>query len=391
MRELPSLLVGGISLLGDLTGIGRYAFEIARRLASDEEIRTSFYYGYISSRLRASESGEAVGDGISSAKKRIARCPWAKRALRRLLESASILYPGEFDIYWEPNIAPISALCAKSGSVVATVHDFSWLLYPQWHPGERSSYFKKIFPKGIAKVDKIITVSHFVREEAIALFNLDPAAIEVIHNGVDHSTFHPYHPDESEPFRKALALPRRFILFVGTLEPRKNVVRLIEAFRRLPARMRAECPLLLAGATGWENDDTLRLLRECSAFVHHLGYVRNRELALLYNLAEAFVFPSLYEGFGLPPLEAMACGTPVVVSRAGSLPEICGDAPLFVDPTDEDSIAAALETIIEDREERERRIFAGFQRAALFSWDESASRHRRLFLSLSKNRLYSRP
>ena len=269
MRELQSLLVGGISLLGDLTGIGRYAFEIARRLASDEELHASFYYGYISSRLRASESGEGVGGCISSAKKRIARCPWAKKALRRLLESASFFYPGAFDIYWEPNFAPISALCAKSRSVVATVHDFSWLLYPQWHPVERSSYFKKIFPKGIAKADKIITVSHFVREEALALFNLNPDVIEVIHNGVDHSVFHPYHPDETEFFRKARALPRRFILFVGTLEPRKNVVRLIEAFRRLPARMQAECPLLIAGATGWGKrrypSSSARMQRICAS------------------------------------------------------------------------------------------------------------------------------
>jgi glycosyltransferase involved in cell wall biosynthesis len=383
---MTSLLVGGISLLGELTGIGRCTFEVTRRLAASGGMNLSFYYGYISSKLRTSLEGEGISGSLSLAKSRISRMSSVKKCVRSLCEAATRFHPGRFDVYWEPNLAPLPVLSGKSRSVAATVPDFSWLLHPEWHPKERVEHFQRAFPRMLPRIDRIITYSAYIRDEAVALFGLDPSRIEVIPNGVDTSLFHPYPPEETETFRRERALPDRFVLFAGTLEPRKNVVRVIEAFRRLPAPVRAECSLVLAGAKGWRDSEILDLVRDSGASVMHLGYVTYRELAYLYSLAEVFVFPSLYEGFGLPPLEAMACGAPVVSSGAASLPEVCGDAVLYADPEDADSIAGALLRILEDRSLGERLAEAGFRRSALFSWDACASHHEKLFLTLAGSR-----
>jgi glycosyltransferase involved in cell wall biosynthesis len=196
--------------------------------------------------------------------------------------------------------------------------------------------------------------------------------VEVVYNGVDPS-FRPLPADEVGAFRRERGLPDRFILFVGTLEPRKNVARLVEAYARLPERRPA---LVLVGGKGWLYDEifgrveALNLSRE----IHCAGYVPADDLPWWYNAAELFVYPSLYEGFGLPPLEAMACGTPVVTSTASSLPEVVGSAGLMVDPTEIEELTTAMERMLKDRDMRQQMRAAGLAQAQRFSWVETARR-----------------
>ena len=341
-----------------------------------------FYYGYISSRLRTGGEPEGFSRGLAFAKKHMASLGLPRKMLRQFLEKVSRFDPRKFDIYWAPNMALMPGFCEKSRFSVLTLHDFSWLLYPEWHPRERVKLLEKIFPPGLERADRIITGSRFIREQGVKFFGLDPHRIEVIHHGVDHDLFRPYPKEDLENFRKNRGLPRRFVLFTGTLEPRKNVVRLVEAFLNLSGKLRSSCSLVLAGARGWRDAAILESLERGGASVHPLGYVSSRELAFLYNLAEIFVYPSLYEGFGLPPLEAMACGTPVVTGNNSSLPEVCGTGAIYVNAENSEEISASLEILLENPELRNRMIRAGLRQAERFSWDIAARKHREIFASL---------
>jgi len=156
-------------------------------------------------------------------------------------------------------------------------------------------------------------------------------------------------------------------------------MRLLQAYRQLPAKVRNEVKLVLAGFRGWDNTDVLELLASLNNDVVYLGYIPEHDLAGLYNLAEAFVYPALYEGFGLPPLEAMACGCPVVVSKVASLPEVCGEAAAYVNPLCVDEISSALEQICNHATERQLLSIKGLQQAAKFSWERSAREHLAVF------------
>lgn len=379
---MASLLVDGLPLLGNLTGIGRYTLEVARRIREDQGFRTYFYYGYISSRLCNREEDQGVTRGLSLVRDRVASLGTPRKVLRRLLEEASRFDPRRFDIYWAPNMALLPRLCEKSRFCVLTLHDFSWLLHPQWHPAERVAYLHKVFFPGVERAARIITGSRFIRDQGVELCGVAPSRIEVIYHGVDHALFRPYPREELEAFRRHRGLPQKFLFFAGTLEPRKNLVRLLDAFAELPHRVRSEYALVLGGAKGWKDEAILQSLERMGSSVYSLGYLPSRDLAFLYNLADLFVFPSLYEGFGIPPLEAMACGTPVVVGRNSSLPEVCGDAGAYVDAEDTASMAEVLEGLLEDPARREEMSRQGIAQAKKFSWEESARRHGEVFAAL---------
>jgi glycosyltransferase involved in cell wall biosynthesis len=168
-------------------------------------------------------------------------------------------------------------------------------------------------------------------------------------------------------------------LFVGSIEPRKNLKNVLMSYNALPDAFKKECKFVLAGFSGWKNAEIMDIIRREGKNIVYLGYLSNLELAYLYNLASAFIYASLYEGFGIPPLEAMACGTPVIVSRSSSLPEVCGDAAYYVDPLRIDSISEGMYKVFDDSALREGLTRRGFIHSKSFSWDESAQRHLSLF------------
>ena len=180
-------------------------------------------------------------------------------------------------------------------------------------------------------------------------------------------------------FVTAHKLPEKFILFVGSIEPRKNLKNVLMGYNSLPDAFKKECKFVLAGFSGWKNAEIKDIIRREGKNIVYLGYLSNLELAYLYNLASAFIYASLYEGFGIPPLEAMACGTPVIVSRNSSLPEVCADAAYYVDPLRIDSIAEGMYKIFSDSELKVSLVRRGVARAKSFSWDESALSHLSLF------------
>ncbi len=260
--------------------------------------------------------------------------------------------------------------------VVATIMDVIGLRHPEW-VNQRLRVFKNhAFRRATTWAQKIITISDFSADDIAQCLDVPRQDIVPIPLGVNASFFHRCSVEDMTAALNGFGLRAGYFLFVGTLQPRKNVARLIAAHASLPAAMRREHPLVIVGQAGWQNDELLPLLAglEASGNGRWLKYVPGPQLHGILQAATALVFPSLYEGFGLPVLEAFAAGTPVVTSGTTSLPEVAGDAALLVDPLSVESIADAMRRIVEEPSATSLRAAAGLERARGFSWDKTAAR-----------------
>ncbi len=264
---------------------------------------------------------------------------------------------------------------------VVTVHDMTLWLYPQHHYRRRLLAMRPFVPPAAHRAAAIIAVSQATKADIVRILDVDEAKVHVVHEApAPH--FRPLEAVASlEGVRQHYGLPDRFLLYVGTIEPRKNLVRLLEVLARLRRSEGLDHGLVLVGHRGWKDEEVFATVERLALgdATQFLGYVPTEDLVALYNLAEALVYPSLYEGFGLPVLEAMACGTPVVASSSGSLQEVAGSAAEFVDPRDEKHIAAGLQRVLLDADRREELRALGLAQAAHFSWDAAARQTRRIY------------
>ncbi len=274
------------------------------------------------------------------------------------------------DVLHSPDFVP--PFKRKFRSVI-TIHDLAFMLYPHFLTKDAARYYGQI-DQAVKSADAIIAVSQATKKDIVSLLGVPESKVTVIYEAASPS-FRPLKmPDLVQRVRERFGVFSDFILFVNTIEPRKNVPMLLKAFRRLLDNYHPDVKLLLAGEKGWLYDEVFRLSTALNLAedVIFLGRVSTEELLWLYNTARMLVAPSLYEGFGLTPLEAMACGTPVVVSNVSSLPEVVGDAGLLVNPNDDDALAVAMWRLLSEPELRECLIQKGFKRAAFFSWDKAA-------------------
>jgi glycosyltransferase involved in cell wall biosynthesis len=256
---------------------------------------------------------------------------------------------------------------------VLTVHDLAFLLYPECADARLRDYLMAAVPRSVRSASFVVADSENTRNDVICLLGAVPERTAVIPGGVE-PRFRPATEEAIATVRRTLGLTAPFILTLGMMEPRKNWQGLIQAYSQARARHHLPHQLVLAGPRGWLWESIIEE-RERSPFrndVVLVGFVPDADLPALYSAAEAFAFPSFYEGFGLPPLEAMACGTPVVVSNAASLPEVVGDAALKVSPEDVDGLADALAQLILDEGVRTRLRAAALERAATFTWTRAA-------------------
>jgi glycosyltransferase involved in cell wall biosynthesis len=264
---------------------------------------------------------------------------------------------------------------------VVTVHDISYRTHPETFSLRDRLLLAAAVPRSMHRAARVITVSEAARRDIIRHYRLPAAKVVAIHNGVEE-TFRPVtDPAALAAVRARYGLPERYILAVGNLQPRKNLRRLIEAFAVLRAARGDDCRLVLVGQPFWRHEELGRVVAAhgLGEAVIATGYVPAGDLPAIYSAATLFAYPSLYEGFGLPPLEAMACGTPVVASDTSSLPEVVGDAGLLVDPLDTVALARVLASVLDDAALRERLRQAGFARAAGFTWREAARRTLRVY------------
>jgi glycosyltransferase involved in cell wall biosynthesis len=287
-----------------------------------------------------------------------------------------------YDLYHEPNFIPLP--CEQP--TIATVHDLSVLLHPEWHPADRAEYFENHFYRGLARCVHFLAISEFGRQEVIRNLGIPPERVTRTYMGI-RPGLGPLPAAETARILRDLDLPPRYLLYLGTIEPRKNILLLLRAYCALPGHLRCRWPLLLVGNWGWNTLAVADYLHREARHrgVIHRGYVAERHLAAIYNGARALLYPSLYEGFGLPPLEMMACGGAVLASTAGALVETIGGKAQLIDSHDLDGWRRAMMCVLED-DDWWRSLRAGTMAIARpFTWDCCAADTLRVYRSLCRS------
>ena len=359
------IIFNAIPLLSPLTGIGQYTYQLAQRLQEDQNININFFYAaYWDDKLR----NQPIPN-IINIKTLIKKClPNSYRLARRLQQYYFNhgINSGVNAVYHEPNFLPFNF----DGPTVITAHDLSWIRYPETHPIERLRTMNRYFEAGLAKAHHIITDSEFIKQEIIQVFGINPNKIQAIALGVE-PIFIPQTADTTQDVLSQYKLKHaQYILSVGTLEPRKNIKNTIDAYMQLPATTRKAYPLVIVGMKGWHKSKLEKQLTPLiqAEEIRLIGYLPRQDLATLTAGALTLVYPSLYEGFGLPPLEAMSCGVPVITSNTSSLPEVVNNGGILVDPLDVNAINLALNTLIHDQELRKTYAQQAYTQSLNFSW-----------------------
>ncbi len=364
VAEKLRIIVNAIPLVNIKTGVGRYIEGLYRELQKIKGLEIGFFDGQTVSSsmpsLRSIGSWAKKADLFWRLPTPIALCLRLILHFRRELTFKRLV--SEFDLYHETSFFPFRSPVP----VVFTIHDLSLLRFPEWHPRERVIFWRLFFRRRLKQAKEIICVSEFTRKEVREFLAIPEKRLHTTLLGYDPFLFRPASSEEKERVRKKYSLPEVFYLVLGTGDPRKNFRLVDKASPLLPH------PVVSAGWSGWSSSPEKR--------IHFLGYVPDRDLAGLYSLARAFIFPSLYEGFGLPVLEAMACSCPVVISKEASLPEIGGDAALYIkDVNDPFSLVKEIKKLEDPffRNERKRKVLRQAQR---FSWEDTAQKTHKIFL-----------
>lgn len=347
------------------SGIGTYVYEIARRLHDGNNLA---FHGNVFD-FRGREGGEAALAGIEMPVQKNRLLPYG--AYRRLWNYLPIRYSWMFPqradvtIFFNFIVPP-----RVDGRVMSVVHDLTYIRFPETMKASNLTHLQRGMKYSLERSDRVIAVSEFTKRELHELLGVPKEKISVVYNA-------PSLASDSEDYGevcKKYGIRGEYILFVGTIEPRKNVSRLLRAFDLLKGEYKLPHQLVLAGGKGWQDEQIFQTLQNTrfADDIVRTGYVSAEEKNTLYQNASVFVFPSVYEGFGIPPLEAMTWGCPVVCANAASLPEVVGDAAELVDPMDERSIAKGILRVLTDHAYAQQLIEKGRVQAKKFSWDRSA-------------------
>lgn len=354
-------------LLNPLSGVGQYVQQLYQEIVA-LGVDTDFFYGYCWDNSLRAGAGPVVSRIERFSQNTVVGQKSVSLARKALFSIGSGLRRGY--LYHEPNFIPLPT----SAPYVMTVHDLSPLRMPETHSASLVKAFEKKLSSAIERAQAILVDSDFVKREMLHYFPDAHAKVKTVLLGVNES-YKPLTEEASSPFlREANLEYGHYILTVGTLEPRKNLVSALKAYARLPQVLRSRYPLAMAGMKGWLNDELDQLV---APFVRRgevrlLGFVPDNVLNALYSGARFLMYPSLYEGFGLPPLEAMACGTPVLCSNRASLPEVVGDAGIQIEPLDIEAMTNAMMQLLEDDSLHAVLRASGLKRSRQFTWRDTA-------------------
>lgn len=356
--DILRLILSVEALSPPLSGIGRYAWELASRLPLSGSVEN----------IRFFHQGRWIVNpaDLLNPKFHPLRKTWLQKKEPKWLRDQRLKLQCRDRLFHGPNYF----LPAYSGNGVATIHDLSVFRFPETHPVERIKQFEACFMATLGKASHLITDTEAIRREVIETFSWPEERITAIPLGVADS-YRPHSPQEFSGILAGYGLEHgSYSLCVSTIEPRKKIDCLLSAYGRLPAAVRTRYPLVLVGSTGWNSDDLHKQIKRCCAegWLRYLGFVPEESLPVLYAGARLFVYPSIYEGFGLPVIEAMASGVPVITSTDPALLEVAGASALTVDPEDDGALLQAITRGLEDFDWRVKAAEAGLLRAGQFTW-----------------------
>ncbi|MFQ5736861.1 MAG: glycosyltransferase family 4 protein [Thermodesulfobacteriota bacterium] len=378
---------------GQRGGIGQYSYNLARALSRIDRRNEYTLYILMTARRAKAAAGQETGlpDGGNF------RVVWKTIPFPFQLFRYAKLPGTGFREYMlgdlDVDVVHSNTFCVprfrdKKKKVVVTVYDASVATHPECHRRGNIAHCLGGIKDAVKYADAIIAISEHTKADLVRLFDAPPELITVTQLAAGSE----YHPVRDAGLLKAARdkydLPESYILFVGSLEPRKNVKTLLKAYAMMRKAFREEFPLVIAGGKGWMNSEIPGMVEELGieGSVTFAGYIDSADIAAVYSGASVFVYPSLYEGFGLPILEAMSCGTPVITSNVSSMPEVAGDAAELVTPTDAQGLASALEGMLGDPGRRAEMGRRGMERAAAFSWERCARETLEVYRKVVENR-----
>ncbi len=374
-KKLRIYLDAEVLVVPHFSGIGHYTLELLRALdniienRNDIQITLGVYfrnidkiksYGFRNFRFRKTPFPIRISNGLKI----------------RNLQPYYDLFFGKY-IYIFPNYTSWPLLFSKS---VSMIYDLSFEYHSEYVEPRNQKFLSDNVKKTIKNSSRIITISKSSQQEILDFYNLDKKKTAIIYPGVDQSTFFKWPKDEVAKVKARYGIHGKYILFVGNIEPRKNLKNLLLAYEKLPEAIRQEYSLLLVGARGWLDDEIFEIierLRIAGNFIQQpLGWVEDKDRAAIYSGASLFVYPSKYEGFGIPPVEAMACGVPVVTSDNSSLPEAAGKSAKYIDANSIDQLKKAIQEVlsINNQSQRQQMIEEGYRQVDKFSWQEQAEK-----------------
>jgi len=351
---------------GEKTGKGFYTLHITRELLKKDKKNDYFLYA---------DSGVAGFEEFKNAKTIIIE----KRGVFWHRAVAKDVLKENMDVFFAPSSFIIPSMLAKASAekkikVIITIHDIAAILFPEFHEKKAVILEKLFIKKAIKAATKILAVSENTKKDLIKKFKVPSEKIEVMHCAAS-ADFCPINTTEEKvkELKEKISIPEKFFLTVGTVQPRKNYEALLQAFAMFYEKNK-NYHLIIVGNSGWGKSDFSKIIEAnyLQKHVHLLGYITSKNLNFLYNTAQAFIFPSLYEGFGIPPLEAMKAGCPIIASNTSSIPEVLGEAAIYCDPRSPAEFAFAMEKIISNEELKADLINKGRIQSKKFNWENSA-------------------
>ena len=349
--------------IGKKTGVGWYIYNIVREL---NKSRKNEYVAEFVNFLNKYDARKEINCDIEIKENKLMPYKIYNFLTKKLNISHNLIFGTKSDIYHFFNFTIPKNI---KGKIIITIYDTVFFTAPETM-GDMKTISE--YKYAAEKSDLIITISESAKSDIIKYFNVDEKKIQIVTPGIDLEKYSYNYTDiEFENIRKKYNLPQNYILYLGTIEPRKNIERIVKAFKRYKKEINDDLKLVIVGNKGWKYENIMKLIESMGTDIIITGYIDEEDKIPIYKLAQFFTFPSLYEGFGMPVLEAMAAGVPVVTSNVSSLPEVAGDAAILVDPLSEDEIFEAYKKILSDKKLRRDMIQKGLEQAKKFQWKNS--------------------
>ena len=362
--------------IGKKTGVGWYIYNIVREL---NKSRKNEYVAEFVNFLNKYDARKEINCDIEIKENKLMPYKIYNFLTKKLNISHNLIFGTKSDIYHFFNFTIPKNI---KGKVINTIYDTVFISAPETM-GDRKTL--KEYKYGAQKSDLIITISESAKKDIVDHLKVPKEKIKIIYPGIDFEKYsREIEKNKLRKIRKKYKLPKKYILYLGTIEPRKNIVRIINSFLEYRNLTKSDIKLVIAGGKGWKYEKIMKLVEQNKENIVLTGYIEEEDKISLYKMAEIFVFPSLYEGFGMPVLEAMACGVPVITSNVSSLPEVAGKAAILVNPLKVEEMTDAYSKILSNEEFRKKMIEEGIEQSKKFQWKESARKLEKIYEELSE-------